>query len=234
MDFVNVSKKPEGAWYSKKNWFAAGSTYVNALCKNADVNIIHVPHVESSIDSYVNLCDGLLFMGGSDLDASLWGESQHPSTTVNHERLSFEFKLMSAFLKTQKPLLGICLGMQLLNVIRGGSNIQHIPEAIPGALNHKSKDPDKPAHEIHILKGSKLAQINDAMLHAHVNTDHHQAINQLGQNLIKSAWADDGVIEAIEATDHPFALGIQWHPERLVDQIDCNIFKYFGNICGQQ
>ena len=129
------------------------------------------------------------------------------------------------------PVLGICQGMQVLNVALGGKLIQHIPDSIPNALEHAQTPPfDVPCHDIAIVENSLLHKIAVGGKFA-VNSSHHQAVKTTGSGVIISAKSPDGVIEAIESTAHRFCLGVQWHPEYDASPIDKKIFNEFVNIC---
>ena len=138
--------------------------------------------------------------------------------------------MQEALLK-KMPLLGICGGAQLLNVALGGTLIQHIPDAVPGALAHEQPNPRNEAgHLITIKEKTHLAKITD-MKEVPVNSSHHQAIKEPGENVVVNAVASDGVIEGIELSDHPFCVGVQWHPEFLISKADEKLFTAFGAAC---
>jgi putative glutamine amidotransferase len=125
------------------------------------------------------------------------------------------------------PILGICGGEQLLNVVLGGTLIQHIPDTIAQALEHEQKNPrDEPGHAVTIAPGTLLARITGST-RMNVNTAHHQAVARAAPGMVVNATADDGVIEGIELPGHPFCLGVQWHPEYYVDAADGRIFEAF-------
>ena len=186
-----------------------------------------MPHQVELAEAYVAGLDGLIVTGGAfDVDPSLFGAAtRHPSVVTKERRTDFELAVTRAALTRDLPLLGICGGQQLLNVVFGGSLIQHIPEAIADALAHEQpNDRGEPGHEVEILAGSMLHGICGTTRMA-VNSAHHQAVEKPGEGLVVSARAPDGVIEAIEAPEQRFCLGVQWHPEYKVDPADGKIFE---------
>ncbi len=132
-------------------------------------------------------------------------------------------------MKLNKPILGICGGMQLLNVIMGGDLIQHIADEIDDALEHEVKPHDQAAHNINIKENSLLFKLAEEKKIYGVNSSHHQAVKNIPDNMIASAISSDSVIEAIEHLNYNFMLGVQWHPEYLLTELDKNIFKEFIN-----
>jgi gamma-glutamyl-gamma-aminobutyrate hydrolase PuuD len=154
------------------------------------------------------LLDGWMITGGADLDPALYSAEPHAQTEVGHpQRADFEFALLK-LLPEHVPILGICYGCQFLNVARGGSLHQHLPD-LGGKAQHTGNVPQ----EYRVQPGSHLARIlGDAPI-AGVSS-HHQAIERLGGGLMAVAWHEDGTIEAIEDPEHPWLIGVQWHPER--------------------
>jgi putative glutamine amidotransferase len=127
------------------------------------------------------------------------------------------------------PVLGICGGQQLLNVVLGGSLIQHIPDEIDNPLAHEQPNPrDEAGHAVAVTEGTLLHRIagNGQLL---VNSAHHQAVKDVGKNVTINSIAPDGVVEGIEAPEYAFCLGVQWHPEFSIDPADTLIFKAFIN-----
>lgn len=166
--------------------------------------------------------DCLVICGGGDIHPKYYGEKPYLSEQIYNNVIDeYEIKIITAFINEQKPILGICRGMQSINVALGGTLIQDIPGILK--LCHQSIDERECYHEIKISKNSKLS--NALGLRSIVNSDHHQCIDLLGSHLIKIASAHDGVTEAIESTRLPI-LGIQWHPERMNGN---DVFEYFKN-----
>lgn len=156
---------------------------------------------------------GVVLTGSEDLDASLWGEETHPACTVMHPaRQATEMHLCSLILERELPVLGICGGMQNLAVAAGGSVEQHLPDRETDVLDH-AVGFEGPLHDLACLPGSRLAEWLGT--HARVNTAHHQAVGRLGAGMQAVAHAPDGVLEAYEMPGRAYALGVQWHPERL-------------------
>jgi putative glutamine amidotransferase len=164
--------------------------------------------------------DGLLLTGsGPDLPPSLYGERQRfKFALVSERRANFELELVLQARKRDLPLLGICGGMQTVNVACGGSLYQDIPAQVPGAMDHRQKTKAvHVAHAVTVAPESLLKKIV-AREKLMVNSSHHQSVKTVAPSLIVSAVAPDGVIEAIESPTHRFLLAIQWHPEFLFDQ----------------
>jgi gamma-glutamyl-gamma-aminobutyrate hydrolase PuuD len=159
--------------------------------------------------------DGLVLTGGGDIDPATYGELSHPRTTrVSPERDEAELAVLAAALAAGIPVLGICRGLQVLNVARGGTLCQHLPEE----AGHTPPPGTFGSHRVRLAPGSRLAQIHGALagdFEFDVATSHHQAIGRLGDGLVPAGWALDGVIEAVELDpgEHPFVLAVQWHPE---------------------
>ena len=215
--------------YSKYPWFASRKNYSESIEKAGGI-CIFLPSNLKAVDYYTDLIDGLLITGGDfDIDPKLYGEKTKSNkvTTKNH-RTVFEFEITRKAYKKQKSILGICGGQQLLNVVMGGTLIQHIPDLKKKSIiKHEQLNPrNQPSHNILIQNNTKLFEITK-MTNMYVNSAHHQAVEKLGKNLIVNAFAEDGIIEGIESTDHKFCLGIQWHPEFLIDKGDLKIFKSF-------
>jgi gamma-glutamyl-gamma-aminobutyrate hydrolase PuuD len=155
--------------------------------------------------------DGLIFSGGSDLDAGLYGQQQHPDTLgVIPHRDASELELIRAALGRDLPLLGICRGMQLLNVVLGGSLHQHLDDLVEGSL-HKAAPGTFATHPVAIEPGSRLHQLLGGELEVH--SCHHQAPDRIGRGLRVTVRAGDGVVEGIELDGARFVLGVLWHPE---------------------
>ena len=190
-------------------------TYVRAVREAGGVPVV-LPNADGAIeqvDDYVALLDGLLMPGGNDIPPSEYGEEPHESVTLlDDDRYQFEKALGAAWIRdTDKPLLGICLGSQWINVLHGGSLVQDIPSEYDG-LSHRDRE-----HTVTIEPGSKLAAIL-GVTNTDVNSFHHQAVGDVGDGLRVVARCPDGVVEATETTDPDrFLIGVQWHPERLPD-----------------
>jgi putative glutamine amidotransferase len=167
--------------------------------------------------------DALLLPGGGDVDPARYGEPRHHTfDPAEAGRDEFETELAQRAREADMPILAICRGLQLLNVARGGSLIQDIPDQVGGALNHARREPpDVIAHDVQVRGGSRLAGLlfpDAPAAPAHVvavNSRHHQAIKALGEGLVVTATAADGMIEAVEDPAMSFCIAVQWHPENF-------------------
>ena len=162
--------------------------------------------------------DGLLLSGGGDMHPRYYGECPRAELRdVDCARDERELALTGAALAAGMPLLGICRGAQVLGVALGGGLIQDILSEMPGALAHRTEDKGQTAwHWVEIAGDSRLSAIMGAG-RVNVNSSHHQANGPLGEDARAVAWAEDGVVEAIDGAAHEFVLGVQWHPERMLD-----------------
>jgi putative glutamine amidotransferase len=164
--------------------------------------------------------DGVLLTGGGDVDPALYGEPKHPAfDAAEAGRDAFEIDLVRRTLDADVPLFAICRGIQVLNVARGGSLVQDIADQVPGTVGHTRREPSFAiAHDVWINDGTLL----DRLLHEQLETDtcpvnsrHHQAVKTVGEGLVVTATAPDGIIESIEDPGRRFCLGVQWHPENF-------------------
>lgn len=163
---------------------------------------------------------GLLLTGGGDVDPVFYREERHPSVhDAEPGRDEFELDLARRALDTDIPVLAICRGAQVLNVAAGGSLVQDIPSQVAGQLPHSVNTPkDHVAHDVTVATGTRLeAALGPAVSvgTCRVNSRHHQSVGRIGRGLVATATSPDGVIEAIEAPDAAFCLGVQWHPENF-------------------
>jgi putative glutamine amidotransferase len=164
---------------------------------------------------------GVLLTGGGDVMPSLYGLAPHPAfDPAEPGRDEYEIELVRRAIEADVPVFAICRGIQVLNVARGGTLIQHIPDEVGTDVEHRIKEPRFAiAHEVWLNAGSVLQRTMRERLEdadsCDVNSRHHQAVKDLGEGLVVSASAPDGVIEAIEDPDRRFCLGVQWHPENF-------------------
>ena len=204
--------------------YYAQQSYMNALTAvNADYIAI-VPTKDQNYDFVANMCDGLVVCGGGDIDAKYFHEENHESVGLVKDSIDImDFKLVEAFLKVKKPILGICRGHQVLNVYYGGSLIQDIPSQYDSNLKHSQKEERHVGtHEVILTCDSCLGNKDQVIK---VNTFHHQAIKDLGKTLKVTAISTDGIIEGIENDD---VIGVQWHPECMInEEVHLNIFRKF-------
>lgn len=193
------------------------NSYIQSIRYSGGIPII-LPLVRSDqmLQEYINLCDGFLFCGGNDITPLLFGqEPMHGNGKTNITLDLFQIRLMRQILKTKKPVFSICRGMQIFNVACGGTIIQDISMHASSSLNHMqdSDSREDVSHKIKTKSGTKLRKYIGCYLY--VNSFHHQAVDKIGEKLIISAASSDGIIEGIELEGHPFAMGVQWHPESM-------------------
>lgn len=237
---LTLDIEPAGG-YAQSPWYALRQNYIKAI-EDAGGIAVPLPHALSHIADYTAYLDGLLLTGGGfDIPPSFYGcDDIHPKVTLKPERSLFEYQMAKAFFEHHKPIFGICGGMQLINVMCGGTLIQDIPsqclkETHPNLLTHLIPK-ELPFHPIVIEEGTSLHQLyqdhqKNASCSINVNSSHHQAIDKLGDDLIITARAPDGIIEGIEHTTHPFCKGVQWHPEYQQSTIDKPLLQTFIHAC---
>ena len=165
-------------------------------------------------DELLDLVDGVMLAGGCDLDPASYGARPHPETSGTWpERDRFELALAHRAIERELPVLGICRGMQLLNVAAGGTILQHLPDQV-GHQAHRHTPGKFSDHEVRLEGGSLAARAVGAGATA-VKSHHHQGVDELGEGLTATGWSTrDGIVEAIEMEGRPYALGVLWHPEQ--------------------
>jgi putative glutamine amidotransferase len=194
--------------------------YVASVEKSGAV--ARVLEIAESPRVLVGQLDGLLLTGGGDVDPAFYGQERHPTVDdAEPGRDEFEIDLARRAMAANLPVLGICRGSQVLNVAAGGTLIQDIPSSIVTDLPHSVEVPkDVPAHDVSVSAGSILERalggaVDPGARTCSVNSRHHQSIARLGRAFIATATSADGVIEAIEAPEAGFCVGVQWHPENF-------------------
>jgi gamma-glutamyl-gamma-aminobutyrate hydrolase PuuD len=202
--------------------------YLRSIELAGGIPVVLPPSGPALHPSLIVRLDGLVATGGVDVDPRLYGADPHPKVTdVSEERDEFELILMREALARGIPILGVCRGMQVLNVELGGTLIQDIPSETGSTLCHLDLDQPRAtiAHPIFVECGSRLGDI----LGRHevpVNSFHHQAVGRLGRGLNATAVAPDGIVEALELPGPRFVVGVQWHPEAFWREHD----RYFGRL----
>jgi len=189
-----------------------------------DVVVLMVPSVLQDgalmrsnirLRDYAEYIDGLILQGGADVSPRAYGEEPlRPEWSGDPVRDAYELELVHEFMEARKPILGMCRGMQLINVALGGSLFQDLPTQCPQAVGHESPEYDLNSHLVDFAEGGKMAQLFSGVPGGRVVSIHHQAINRLGRDIVVEAKSTpDGVIEAIRWNGRSFAWGVQFHPE---------------------
>ena len=194
---------------------ALGLTYPQAVARRGGVPVVIPPFAsDREMHALLPRLDGLVIAGGPDIHPSLYGQEPSDKLGPTEPMLDgSEIALVRLALEQRMPILGICRGMQALNVARGGTLIQDLPD-------HRQTEPGRTAvHGVRVEPKSLLSAALGAT-ETRVNSFHHQAVDQLGVGLRPVAWAEDGLVEGVEATDRDWVVGVQWHAEGLVDAVD--------------
>jgi putative glutamine amidotransferase len=190
-------------------------TYSRSVERAGGIPVVLPPVPIDSVPRLVTGLDGILISCGPDIDPRLYGATRHEQTTPpDRRRDTFDLALVRAAIDAGRPFLAVCRGLHVLNVVRGGSLIQHLPDAV----RHDRHRPDPvkmSSHDVQVSAGTRLGKVLGP--HASVPTRHHQGIQRLGSGLLAVAWADDQIVEAVELDGHPFGIGVQWHPEEDED-----------------
>jgi putative glutamine amidotransferase len=192
--------------------------YVRAV-ERAGGRAVLVPPADEGIDEVLDALDGLVFSGGNDMAPDSYGAEADPATNgTNPARDRGELALLTAALERDLPVLAICRGIEVLNVVRGGDLVQHLPDVV-GHEDHRAVVGEFSEHPVRVDPSSRIGEVRGA-----VKSHHHQGLGRIGEGLREVAWAEDGVVEALEDPEKPFLVGVLWHPEagedqRLFDQL---------------
>jgi putative glutamine amidotransferase len=198
-----------------RNWIreavVSPVSYTRAVERAGGAPVILPPVPSSSVASLIARIDALVVAGGRDIDPSLYNQAPHDQSDVpDHRRDRFEILMIRAAIDADLPFLAISRGMQVLNVARGGTLTQHLPDRL-GSESHKPDPVKMTTHDVQISAASNLGRVLGAT--AQVPAAHHQAIDRIGSGLLTVAWTPDQVVEAVELQGHKFGIGVQWRPE---------------------
>lgn len=201
--------------------YTLSEMYVQAVFRAGGTPVILPTGADAGeVATLLEIVDGILLTGGGDIDPAIFNGQPHPNVYgIDHERDFLEIELVRQASRSQKPFLGICRGAQVINVALGGTLYTDIGAQLPDAERHDlypNIPRDKIAHHIQIQNGSLLRKLTDTAKLA-VNSLHHQGLEQIPAYLIPIGHSADGLVEAVELRDHVFGLGVQWHPEWLVE-----------------
>ncbi len=201
--------------------FAISRTYVRAVQMGGGAPVVIPPYLEEpKLHAIFKHLDGLVLSGGGDIAPVFFGEEDSGLLwLVDERRDQAELALARWALAEHLPLLAICRGIQVLNVATGGTLVQDISTQVRDALTHSTvagRPMNVIAHTVDVAAGTQLAALVGAG-ELDVNSAHHQAVKAVGKGLVVTARAPDGIIEGLEAPDHPFCLGVQWHPEAMIE-----------------
>lgn len=193
-------------------------TYTEALRKAGAIPVVIPPQPENAA-AIMDELDGIVLAGGNDCDPAAYGETPHPTVDdpMDPRRQTNDLSLARAARERGVPTLGICLGMQVINVAAGGTLVQDIASQIGTDIEHASEPENRGRHDVIVDQGTKLGQILRER-ELNVNSSHHQAVGKVGEGLRVTAHAPDGVVEGLEDPKHPFYVGVQWHPEDMTGE----------------
>lgn len=225
IDSFNPELNGEGRDYSSYYWYAMRSHIVNAVVQYDAIPVLLSHHLEV-VDQYADMLDALIISGGGlDVPPKYYGEKPHKNFRPNLKRSAFEKAIAEKFIHNQKPLLGICGGMQLISVLYGGKLYQCLQDE-NCFDDHNQKPPyDKVGHTVDYQADTKLwSLIGKPTASVGVNTVHKQGVKDVGRLVVNALSTHDHLIEGVEDPNHPFCIGVQWHPEFLCSPYDEQIF----------
>ena len=217
--------------YSDAMWNGSKDRYFTAIWAAGGIPVtLHYPNQDDSINEIAQAIDGLLLVGGPDIPNDIYNGNHSElldSDVMGPEREKFDRNIFLAMYNLRKPMLAICVGMQHINVIRGGTLYEDLTEQLDGSVYHGEFNGECAHHTVKLEKNSLINKVigdDDS----EITSTHHQGIRTLGSGLKPVSWSDDGLIEAIEDTKIPDAfLAVQWHPELMLDDEDqINLFKW--------
>mgnify|MGYP000286916199 CR=1 FL=1 len=230
--------------HMKKNDYVEGpythKDYAASLIRAGGIPfILPTTTDKATIEAYLSYCDGILFSGGCDVDPRFYNQDPSIHTEdVDIQRDRIEFALIRGALKKKKPIMGICRGIQVINVALGGTLIQDINDEIEEPIQHEQKAArGESSHSVRLVKGSLLFHMLGDRDAVYVNSLHHQSVAKVADSLKAVAFSGDGVIEAVEARDGSNLFAVQWHPESMAmagDKQMLNLFKTFVGKCMQK
>jgi putative glutamine amidotransferase len=222
-----VRATPEGD--PPQQEMALGLKYLRAIEAAGAIPVVVPPLQAGGAEELLERVTGVCLSGGPDLDPVAYGAREHERIGPTWRELDeFELELARAADARRLPILAVCRGLQALNVARGGTLHQHLPDVVGEKINHRQERPNgDPTHWVTFTGDSQLRRILGRS-RTKVNSFHHQAVHELGEHLVITGRAADGTVESIEATDREFVLGVQWHAECLVARADqAALFRAF-------
>lgn len=213
--------------HPETGFFSSPVGYAKAVQRSGGIPIL-LPPLQLDPAAIVDITDGLIFSGGGDIDPSLYNGLSHPTIYGIHlDRDASEIALAKQAMQADKPVLGICRGLEVLMVASGGDLVQHVPEEFGETIRHRIDRLTPTEHRVQILQNSQLAKIIERE-EVTVVSWHHQAVRTAPLGWRVAAKAPDGVIEALEHEDHPWGIVLQWHPELSpADPLHLRIFEAF-------
>lgn len=216
------------------NQYSIADTYTTAVEAAGGVPIVIPPQVDNAAQ-LASIVDGFVFSGGGDIDPAAYGDTEiHEKTYgIHHGRDELEFALLREAIDHGIPTFCICRGIQVLNVVRGGTLYQDVEEQYSNAIQHRQQaneiPREDPSHTVSVDAGSLLAEVYGSTRIA-VNSFHHQGIKDVGEGLATIATTDDGLVESLTLPGHPWLLGVQWHPEMMYAAHDEHLRPFKGLV----
>lgn len=217
---------PEGISFSRLPFYALRKDYFSAVAA-AGGTPIGVAYDQTSFERLLDICDGWIIPGGDHRFDKSWYELPPPDEMLKpSKRADFEDMACRTFLEQDIPFLGVCNGMQVLGAVTGGK-LSYVPPSEDQSVLHAGlKGGFAPDHDVKVTVDTKIHALA-GVERFKVNSAHRERVTSVGSDIVVSAAADDGVIEAIELSDHPYAVGIQWHPEIKPDSFGQRLFQDF-------